>query len=210
MSADPAGEGLARCPVDDTGRWSGSATHPAALCVEDDLWKAYAAGALSDDSPSERKLASAPKAPPPPKARRQRSPRQVSIARRRHRAASGPMPPALAARFTQAETATFRIVADEVRHHGVCALHIAAIAARVGTCGIPPILAARARLRPRRVEPCRHGLEHQADARAQPRLSAFELVWIAASGNLPPAVIPNRSDNFQQINRSIRSRFAGT
>ena len=30
------------------------------------------------------------------------------------------------------------------------------------------------------------------------------------SGNLPPAVIRNRSDDFQQLNRSIRSRIAGT
>jgi hypothetical protein len=44
------------------------------------------------------------------------------------------MPPALAAGFTQAEMAAFRIVSDEVRHHGVCALHIDAIAARAGTC----------------------------------------------------------------------------
>jgi hypothetical protein len=107
-----------------------------------ELWKAYAAGALSDDDAQaaaeairERKLVSTPKAPSPPKARRQRSPdRQASIARRRHLAASGPMPPALAARFTQAEMAAFRIIADEVRQHGVCALHIDAIAARAGTC----------------------------------------------------------------------------
>src|SRR5271169_313632 len=113
-----------------------------------ELWKAYAAGALSDDDAQAaaeairgRKLAAfdkgsgAPKAPPPPKARRQRSPdRQVSIARRRHLAASGPMPPAMAARFTQAELAALRIVGDEVRLHGVCALHIDAIAARAGTC----------------------------------------------------------------------------
>jgi hypothetical protein len=58
-----------------------------------ELWKAYAAGALSDDDAQaaaeairERKLASAPKAPSPPKARRQRSPdRQASIARPRRR-----------------------------------------------------------------------------------------------------------------------------
>jgi hypothetical protein len=107
-----------------------------------ELWKAYAAGALSDDDAQaaaeairERKLANVPKAPPPPKGRRQRSPdRQASIARRRHLAASGPMPPALAARFTQAEMAALRIISDEVRHHGVCGLHIDAIAARAGTC----------------------------------------------------------------------------
>src|SRR6516164_1889593 len=45
--------------------------------------------------------------------------------------------------------------------------------------GIPTIPAARARLRPRRVEPGYYGLEHQADACAQPRLSAFD-AWIAA------------------------------
>jgi hypothetical protein len=44
------------------------------------------------------------------------------------------MPPALAARFTQAEMAALRIISDEVRHHGVCGLHIDAIAARAGTC----------------------------------------------------------------------------
>jgi hypothetical protein len=30
--------------------------------------------------------------------------------------------------------AALRIISDEVRHHGVCALHIDAIAARAGTC----------------------------------------------------------------------------
>jgi hypothetical protein len=58
----------------------------------------------------------------------------ASIARRRHLAASGPMPPVLAARFTQAEMSALRIISDEVRHHGVCGLHIDAIAARAGTC----------------------------------------------------------------------------
>jgi hypothetical protein len=54
--------------------------------------------------------------------RRQRSPdRQASIERRRRLAASGPMPPALAARFTTSELAALRIIGDEVRHHGVCA-----------------------------------------------------------------------------------------
>jgi hypothetical protein len=66
--------------------------------------------------------------------RRQRSPdRQASIERRRRLAASGPMPPALAARFTTGELAALRIVGDEVRLHGCCALHLDAIAARSGT-----------------------------------------------------------------------------
>jgi hypothetical protein len=42
--------------------------------------------------------------------------------------------PAMAARFTQGELAALCIVGDEVRHHGVCGLHIDAIAARAGTC----------------------------------------------------------------------------
>ena len=58
--------------------------------------------------------------------------------------------------------------------------------------GIPTIPAARARLRPRRVEPGYYGLEHQADACAQPRLSAFDtrLDRGLVSGNLPPAGHP--------------------
>ena len=43
------------------------------------------------------------------------------------------MPPALAARFTIAELAVLRIVADEVREHGMCDCSIEEIAARAGT-----------------------------------------------------------------------------
>ena len=53
--------------------------------------------------------------------RPQRSPdRQRSIERRRMLAASGPMPPALAAKFTVSEQAVLKIVGDEHRHHGFC------------------------------------------------------------------------------------------
>src|SRR5918995_3936198 len=70
-----------------------------------------------------------------PERRPQRSPdRRRSIERRRRLASSGPMPPALAARFTVAELACLRIVADEVRAHGDCSLTIAEIAARAGVC----------------------------------------------------------------------------
>jgi hypothetical protein len=69
----------------------------------------------------------------PPARRRQRSPdRQASIERRRRLVASGPLPPALAARFTWGEVAVMRIVGDECRAHGQCTLHIDAIAARAG------------------------------------------------------------------------------
>jgi hypothetical protein len=54
--------------------------------------------------------------------------------RRRLLACSGPMPPALAARFTTGQLAVLRIVADEITVKGVCGLCIDAIAARAGVC----------------------------------------------------------------------------
>jgi hypothetical protein len=67
--------------------------------------------------------------------RRQRTPdRQRSIERRRRLAASGPMPPALAAKFTTGELAVLRIIADEAKAHGGCRRCIDEIAARAGTC----------------------------------------------------------------------------
>jgi hypothetical protein len=56
----------------------------------------------------------------------------ASMERRRRLAASGPMPPALAARFTTAELAALKIISDDVRKSGVCVLPIDAIAARAG------------------------------------------------------------------------------
>src|ERR671927_45204 len=70
-----------------------------------------------------------------PPRRLQKAPkRPVAIARRRHLAASGPMPPALACKFTVSELAVLRIIGDEVRQHGQCDRTIAEIAARAGTC----------------------------------------------------------------------------
>lgn len=54
--------------------------------------------------------------------------------RRRLLAFSGPMPPALAARFTTGQLAVLRIVGNEVATKGVCGLCIDAIAARAGVC----------------------------------------------------------------------------
>lgn len=69
----------------------------------------------------------------PPKRPPQRpADRQQSIERRRRLAASSPMPPALAARFTTGELAVLRIVADEVRQRGSCTRSIPEIAARSG------------------------------------------------------------------------------
>ena len=70
-----------------------------------------------------------------PKRPYQRSPdRAASIERRRRLAASGPVPPTLACRFTTSELAVLRIVGDEVQQHGVCSIHLDAIASRAGVC----------------------------------------------------------------------------
>ena len=117
-----------------------------------DLWKGHAVGAVGDDAAQllaehlharktimrgETKPVGIPPGRPsifPPR-RPQRAPvRAVAIARRRHLAASGPMPPTLAARFTTGELAVLRIVGDEVRTGGQCGLCIDAIAARAGVC----------------------------------------------------------------------------
>src|SRR3954452_19561980 len=70
-----------------------------------------------------------------PPRRLQKAPkRPVAIARRRHLAASGPMPPSLACRFTVGELAVLRIVGDEVRRRGQCDRCVDEIAARAGVC----------------------------------------------------------------------------
>src|SRR3954465_14057562 len=116
------------------------------------IWQGLAAGAVGDDdaqSLAERlhtrrsvlrgeiKPVGVPVGRPsifPPR-RLQRAPkRPVAIARRRHLAASGPMPPALACKFTVSELAVLRIIGDEVRHHGQCARCVDEIAARAGVC----------------------------------------------------------------------------
>jgi hypothetical protein len=101
------------------------------------LWKAYAAGTVSEaeasalseaiearkaipasQKPVRRRLGSRPRSP-------------ASMERRRRWAASGALPPALASRFTQAEGAVLAVVAAEHQRHGRCTLvldHIAALA----------------------------------------------------------------------------------
>jgi hypothetical protein len=116
------------------------------------IWQGLAAGAVADDdaqSLAERlharrgvlrgeiKTVGIPVGRPsifPPR-RPQRAPqRPVAIARRRHLAASGPMPPALACKFTVSELAVLRIVGDEVRQHGQCDRCVDELAARAGVC----------------------------------------------------------------------------
>src|SRR3954462_13249860 len=116
------------------------------------IWQGLAAGAVADDDAQalaehlhtrrgvlrgEIKPVGIPPGRPsffPPR-RLQRPPqRPVAIARRRHLAASGPMPPALASKFTVSELAVLRIIGDEVRQHGQCDRCVDELAARAGVC----------------------------------------------------------------------------
>src|SRR3954470_9675044 len=116
------------------------------------IWQGLAAGAVGDDdaqSLAERlharrslirgeiKPVGVPVGRPslfPPRRLQKAPKRPVAIARRRHLAASGPMPPALACKFTVSELAVLRIIGDEVRQHGQCDRCVDEIAARAGVC----------------------------------------------------------------------------
>ena len=112
------------------------------------VWRGMSQGVLDDDdaqmlaeliharreSLKEQREATRPRSIFPPR-RPQRAPvRAEAIARRRRLAASGPLPPSIAARFTVGEAAVMRIVGDECRDRGFCALSLGAIAARAGVC----------------------------------------------------------------------------
>src|SRR3954453_9710938 len=102
------------------------------------LWKAYAAGTVSESDAADlsaliearKAVGSAPRVSP----RRlvgSRPKTPQSLDRRRRWAASGALPPALASRFTAAETAVLAVIAAEALRHGRCTLvldHIAALA----------------------------------------------------------------------------------
>src|SRR3954467_8845049 len=102
------------------------------------LWRAYAAGQVSEAQASElsdliearRALPAAPKPIQRRLGSRPRSP--ASMERRRRWAASGARPPALAARFTLAETAVLAVLAAEVLKHSRCTLAIEHVAALAG------------------------------------------------------------------------------
>jgi hypothetical protein len=116
------------------------------------VWQAHAGGAVGDDEAQELaerlharrsgiRAGIVPVGIPAGRAslfqprRRPTSPDRVaSRDRRRLLACSGPMPPALAARFTVGQLAVLHIVAAEVTAKGVCGLCIDAIAARAGVC----------------------------------------------------------------------------
>src|SRR3954454_5951018 len=102
------------------------------------LWRAYAAGQVSEAEASElsdlierRRALPAPQKPTQRRlGSRPRSP--AAMERRRRWAASGALPPALAARFTLAETAVLAVIAAEHQKHGACTLPIGHVAALAG------------------------------------------------------------------------------
>src|SRR3954471_367466 len=92
------------------------------------LWKAYAAGQVSEPEASELSALieakrAIPVPPPRPRLRvgsRPRSPGHME--RRRRWAASGCLPPAIAARFTLAEQSALAVISAENRKRGDCRL----------------------------------------------------------------------------------------
>src|SRR4051812_45933896 len=154
------------------------------------IWQGLAAGAVADDDAqglaerlhARRSLLRGDLKPvgiPPgqpsifPPRRLQRAPRRpVVIARRRHLAASGPMPPALACKFTVSELAVLRIIGDEVRQHGHCARCVDEIAARAGVCRRMVQNALR--------EAARLGLLTIEERRREGRRNLPNVVWIVS------------------------------
>ena len=107
--------------------------------LSDLLWKAWAAGAVGEDDA--QRLAEAiqgkktVQASPLPRRRPGSRPRTPeSMERRRKWAASGRMPPAIAARFTTGEAAVLATVAVEANTRGDCRLTVGHIAAVAGVC----------------------------------------------------------------------------
>src|SRR5215211_2287245 len=102
------------------------------------LWRAYAAGHVTEAQASElsdliEAKRAIPVPPPRPRLRVGSRPRTPeSLARRRRWVAGGLLPPALASRFTAAETAVLSVVATEVLKHGRCTLVIEHMAALAG------------------------------------------------------------------------------
>jgi hypothetical protein len=98
------------------------------------------AGAISEAVEARRARIKAGRPQPLPSlpcARRRppRSPdRRASIERRRRTAASGAMPPQIAANFTTGEAAVLTVIAREVQRSGRCEFYLDKIAALAGVC----------------------------------------------------------------------------
>lgn len=101
------------------------------------MWRAYDAGAITEAEAEALSAAvelrrSVPAAPTPRRHVGSRPRTPESLARRRRWAASGHLPPTIAARYTLAEQAVLAVVAAQVRVHGRCDWPIGRIAAIAG------------------------------------------------------------------------------
>lgn len=109
------------------------------------LWAAHSVGVVDDaDAQRAAEAIQARRTQSPPAirvgrgVRTVRRPRPDDAERRKRRerkrrmAAAGPMPPAMAAAFTQGELAVMLVVGGQARDHGVCSLHLDHIAALAG------------------------------------------------------------------------------
>ena len=124
-------------------RQAEAAPRVALPAVASALWKAFGEGHLSEAEAEalsgliETRQADtgthAPKRTQAPRTGAGSRPRtDASMARRRRWAASGRLPPTIAARFTLAEQAVLAVVAAEVAKRGTCALSVSAVAALAG------------------------------------------------------------------------------
>lgn len=123
--------------ADEIRRMAQAAPRAALPAVSTALWRAFGAGQVSEAEAeslsalieSRKAVPAASVSPRRPAGSRPRS--DASMARRRRWAASGWLPPQLAAHFTLAETAVLAVVAAEVAKRGDCRLchgHVAALA----------------------------------------------------------------------------------
>lgn len=125
----------------DTLRTAIAATAPAnRQALVPTIWRGVLEGGISEaDGEALAGLCRPAPRPSRPAAPRRRPSRRspnktASIERRRRCAASGALPPAIAASFTTGETAVLAIVAAEARARGACSLPLDAVAARAGVC----------------------------------------------------------------------------
>lgn len=123
--------------VDEIRRAAETAARIELPAVSAALWKAFGAGQITEAEAAtlsdliEARKAVQVAATPAKRAVGSRPRTCASLERRRRWAASGRLPPALAARFTTAEVAALAVIAAEATRHGRCTLahaHIAAVA----------------------------------------------------------------------------------
>src|SRR3954454_23499156 len=186
------------------------------------LWKAYAAGQVSEAQASElsemietRRVIPTPS--PRPRLRVGSRPKAPeSLARRRRWAASGFLPPALASRFTVAETAVLSVVAAQARTHGACTLtigHIAALAGVSETTVRNAVREARAlglaHVEERRVSAWRN-LPNRITITSREWLSWLRLRGEGEGANpRSPRILENNKDTSAQWNRTWAAKGQG-